>query len=55
MGYRAKQRIFNRRMSSDREALKEMFSVLSHQGSPDQNLPEFPPYTRQNGYDQKLR
>jgi hypothetical protein len=31
MGYRAKQRIFNREISNSPEALKEMFKVLSHQ------------------------
>jgi hypothetical protein len=49
MGYRAKQRIHNRRISNDREALKERFSVLSHQGNANQNNPEIPPYPTQNG------
>jgi hypothetical protein len=29
MGYRAKQRIYNRAISNGKEALKEMFKVLS--------------------------
>jgi hypothetical protein len=48
MGYRAKQRIHNRGISNGREALKEMFQVLSHQGNANQNNPEIP-YTNQNG------
>jgi hypothetical protein len=32
MGYRAKQRDLNRGILNDREALKEMFSALSHLG-----------------------
>jgi len=29
--------------------LKEMFNILNHQGNADQNNPEIPPHTRQNG------
>jgi hypothetical protein len=31
------------------EAPKEMFNILSHQGNVNQNNPEIPPYTSQNG------
>jgi hypothetical protein len=49
MGYRAKQRIHNRRILNGREALKEMFKILNHQGNANQNDPEITPYTNQNG------
>ena len=49
MGYRAKQRILNRGISNGQEALKEMFSILSHQGNANQKDSEILPYTSQNG------
>ena len=49
MGYIAKQRMFNRGILNGREALKEMFNILSHQGNVNQNDPEIPPHTSQNG------
>jgi hypothetical protein len=49
MRLRAKQRVHNRKISNDQEALEEMFNVLSHQGNASQNNPEIPPYTNQNG------
>ena len=49
MEYRGKQRIHNRRISNGLEVLKEMFKVLSHQGNANQNDPEIPPHTNQNG------
>jgi hypothetical protein len=49
MGYRAKQRILNWGISSGRELAKEMFNNLSHQGNANQNDPEIPPHTGQNG------
>jgi hypothetical protein len=48
MGYRYNQRIF-RGISNGLEALKEMFSILSHQGNANQNDCEIPFYTHQNG------
>jgi hypothetical protein len=47
LGHRAKQRIHNKGISNNQEALKEIFKVLSHQGNANQN-PEIPPYTNQN-------
>jgi hypothetical protein len=44
MGYRAKQRILNTGILNGREALKEMFNILSHQGNVNQNDPEIPSY-----------
>jgi hypothetical protein len=32
-----------------------MFNILSHQKNANQNNPEIPLHTNQNGYDQKLR
>jgi hypothetical protein len=29
--------------------LKKMFNILNHQGNANQNNPEIPPHTRQNG------
>jgi hypothetical protein len=31
------------------EAPKEMFNILSHQGKANENNPEIPPHTSQNG------
>ena len=49
MECRAKQKILKREISNGQEALKEMFKVLSHQGNANQNDPEIPPCTNQNG------
>jgi hypothetical protein len=49
MGCRARQRIFNREVSNDQEALEEMFNILTHQGNASQNDSEIPFYTGQNG------
>jgi hypothetical protein len=49
MGYRAKQKIHNIEISNGQEAPKEMFKVLSHQVYANQNDPEIPPHTSQNG------
>ena len=48
-GYRVKEIILNRGISSDLEALKDKFNILNHQGKANQNDPEIPPYTNQNG------
>ena len=40
--------IQNRGISNNREALKEMFKVLSDQRIENQIDPEIPPYTNQN-------
>jgi hypothetical protein len=50
MGYRAKQIIHNRGISSGQDALKEMFNMLSHQGTTNQNDPEIPPYITNQNY-----
>jgi hypothetical protein len=55
MGYRAKQRIYNRKNSNGQKSLKEMFNILSHQGNTNKNDPEIPLYTSQNGSDQILK
>ena len=49
MGYRAKQQILKRGISNIREAPKEKFNILSHQGNSNQNNPEILPHTSQNG------
>jgi hypothetical protein len=49
MEYRAKQRILNQEISNGWEAPKYMFNILSHQGNANQNDPEIPPHTIQNG------
>ena len=54
MGTRAKQDFQLRKLEWP-EAPKEMFNILSHKGNANQNNPEIPPHTRQNGYDQKFR
>ena len=45
MGHKTKQRILNRGISNGREALKEMFKVLSHQRNANQNICEISSYT----------
>jgi uncharacterized protein YukE len=49
MGYRDKQKILKREISNCQEALKEMFKDLNHQGNANQDDPEIPSYTCQNG------
>ena len=49
MECRAKQKILKREISNGQEALKEMFKVLSHQRNANQNDPEIPHSTSQNG------
>jgi hypothetical protein len=49
MGYRANQRILNRRLSNGQEANKEIFNILSHQGNANGDNFEVPSYTHQNG------
>jgi hypothetical protein len=49
MGYRAKQRILNLEIRNGSEAPKEMFNIFSHQGNTNQNNPEIPLHTNQNG------
>jgi hypothetical protein len=46
---RTKQRIHNRGISNGQGTLKEMFQILSHQRNANQNNPEIPPHTNQNG------
>ena len=55
MGYRAKQKILNWGILNGQEAPKELFNILSHQGNANQTIPEIPPHTSQNGYDQNLK
>jgi hypothetical protein len=45
----AKQKIFKRGISNGQEALKEMFTILNHQGNANQIDSEIPLYTHQNG------
>jgi hypothetical protein len=49
MGYRTNQRILSRVISNGQEAPKEMFNMFSHERNVNQNNPEIPPYTNQNG------
>ena len=48
-GYRAQQNILYWGILNDLEAPKEMFNILSHQENENQNNPEIPPHTSQNG------
>jgi hypothetical protein len=38
-----------RGIPNGREAPEKMFSILNHQGNANQNNPEIPPHTSQNG------
>jgi hypothetical protein len=49
MGLRAKQRIITWGIPNGWEAPEKMFSILNHQGNANQNNPEIPPHTSQNG------
>jgi hypothetical protein len=49
MGLRTEQRILTRGIPNGREALEKMFNILNHQGNANQNNPEIPPHTSQNG------
>ena len=49
MEYRPKQRIHNRGILKGREAVKEMFKVLSYQRNANQNNPEILIHNNQNG------
>ena len=55
MDYRANQRILNRGLTNNCESIKETFNICSHQGNANQNFPEIPPYTNQNGEDKKFQ
>ncbi|KAL6085047.1 hypothetical protein STEG23_014217 [Scotinomys teguina] len=48
MGYRAKQRIYGRRISNGRKTFKEMLNILTHQRNANQNNSKIPSYTCQN-------
>ena len=41
MGYRSKQRILSIKFSNGQKILKELFSLLSHQGNANQNALRF--------------
>ena len=49
MGHRAEQRILNWGISIGWEEPEKMFNILNHQGNANQNNPEIPPHTSQNG------
>ena len=49
MGHKTKQRIHNRGVSNELEALTEMFKAFSDQGNAYQKDHEMPSYTNQNG------
>ncbi|KAL6076036.1 hypothetical protein STEG23_033551 [Scotinomys teguina] len=49
MGYRAKQRIYGRRILNGRKTFKEMLNILTHQRNANQNNSKIPSYTCQNG------
>jgi hypothetical protein len=49
MGFRAKQRILNWGIPNGWEAPEKMFNILNHHRNANQNNPEIPPHTSQNG------
>ncbi|KAL6050874.1 hypothetical protein STEG23_017886, partial [Scotinomys teguina] len=49
MAYRAKQRVYGRRILNGRKTLKEMLNILTHQRNENQNNSKIPSYTCQNG------
>ncbi|KAL6089780.1 hypothetical protein STEG23_020340 [Scotinomys teguina] len=53
MGYRAKQRIYGRRISNGQKTFNEMLNILTHQRNANQNNSKIPSYTCQNGKDKK--
>ena len=55
MGLRAEQRILTWGIRKGREAPEKMFNILNHQWNANQNNPEIPPHTSQNGSDKKIQ
>jgi hypothetical protein len=49
MGLRAEQRILTWGIPNGWEAPEKMFNILNYQGNANQNNPEIPPQTSQNG------
>jgi hypothetical protein len=49
MGLRAKQKNSLLRNNEWLVAPEKMFNILNHQGNANQNNPEIPPHTSQNG------
>jgi hypothetical protein len=49
MGLRTEQRFLTRGIQNGREAPEKMFNILNHHGNANQNSPEIPPHTSQNG------
>ena len=55
MGLRAKQRILTWGILKGWETPEKMFNILSHQRNANQNNPEIPSHTSQNGWDKKIQ
>jgi hypothetical protein len=55
MGYRAKQKLSTEEYQVAEKHLTKMFNILNYQGNANQNNPEIPPHTSQNGEVQKYR
>ena len=49
MGLRTEQRFLTQGIPNGREAPEKLFNILNHQGNANQNNPEIPPHTNQNG------
>jgi hypothetical protein len=49
MEYIANQKILNKRILNDQEAMREMFNILSCQRNANQYNTKIPPYTNHNG------
>ena len=51
---RAKQRLLNQELLDSWEIAKEKLNILNHHGNANQNNPEIPPHTSQNGQKKKI-
>jgi hypothetical protein len=49
MGLRTEETFLTQGIPNGREAPEKMFNILNHQGYANQNNPEIPPHTSQNG------
>jgi hypothetical protein len=49
MGYRVNKEFSTEEYRMAKKHMKKLFNMLNHQGNANQNNPEIPPHTSQNG------
>jgi hypothetical protein len=55
MGYKLNKEFSPEEYRMAEKHLKKIFNILNHQGNANQNKPEIPPHTSQNGLVEKFR